>query len=353
VQQPIVQGLGGVRAEAEWFVSHICERVEAERAARLWGPVLMSGSPLTVATTNYDRAIELAAFRLGVPISDGFPPFEDAELVAWQGFGGSSGPRLLKIHGSTDWYLGAGHGEVWKLRHPMPLYGGVEVTTGSADVRLRSALVLPSREKIINSPPYPALQYELRKAVEFSDFTVLVGSSLRDPDLRDIVTWSAQARPTLVVGRHLPQTPPGAVPVEMSASRFLGSLLPRMLAADSPREAARLAQEDSGRTEPILDDLCVALDPGALSQARCDAIDRLVGWRVVLAREQIANLLRDADFAVATYALGLIPDASNPADLVAVAGERADANGLGYKRELDLLREVVAAQQPKSTGHQT
>lgn len=52
-----------IRSEVEWFVQHAAERIAARDAYLMWGSVLRSakGHELTFVTTNYDRAIELAA----------------------------------------------------------------------------------------------------------------------------------------------------------------------------------------------------------------------------------------------------------------------------------------------------
>jgi hypothetical protein len=111
-----------LREEAEWFVQHSCEQIKVVSAVSMWAPTLRmtEGIALTIASTNYDRAIEMTASRLKKEIEDGFEPFAGNETAAWKGFGGATGMRLLKLHGSTDWYHGAEH-QVFKLRHPMPL----------------------------------------------------------------------------------------------------------------------------------------------------------------------------------------------------------------------------------------
>ena len=67
-----------IRQEAEWFVQHSCEQIKADAAIRMWSPALRAASEidLTIATTNYDRAVEIAAARLSIDIEDGFEEFE-------------------------------------------------------------------------------------------------------------------------------------------------------------------------------------------------------------------------------------------------------------------------------------
>ena len=48
--------------EAEWFVQHVCERLREQDTRTLWGPLLrrVGNHNLCIATTNYDRAVEMA-----------------------------------------------------------------------------------------------------------------------------------------------------------------------------------------------------------------------------------------------------------------------------------------------------
>lgn len=143
-----------IREEAEWFVQHCCEQIKTEAAIRMWSPVLRGAEDvdLTIASTNYDRAVEITASRLSLRIEDGFDDFSGQEIAHWHGFGSTKDTQLLKLHGSTDWYRGS-NDEVFKLRHPMPLFGRLKVLP--ADViqdALQSALVLPSREKVWHFP---------------------------------------------------------------------------------------------------------------------------------------------------------------------------------------------------------
>ena len=98
-------------------------------------------------TTNYDRAIESTCEVENIAYDDGFASFDEKEYARWAGIGSSSPVKLLKIHGSTDWYQGV-NGETYKLRHPMPLYGELRVSARNGVLpELASAMVLPTKEK--------------------------------------------------------------------------------------------------------------------------------------------------------------------------------------------------------------
>lgn len=342
---PETSELAALRAEAEWLVSHLCERVDAVQSAAMWGPLLRraSGDNLTIATTNYDRAIEQAALAVGTPIADGFPPFAGAELVPWQGFNDEGHVRLLKIHGSTDWYHEPAETKVWKLRHAMPLFGAVRVAVRDAELSLGSALVLPSREKRVTLPPYPGLAFEFRKAVDAADLVAFVGSSLRDPDLADLAGSSAERRPTIVVGRSVRTAGAGRA-IQMSASRFLVSVAPRMLSAGTTDDAMAIAESEAGRVASILAPYRIALDTGAPPDDRCSAVELLAADRLALSQEDIAGLLRDPSDAVRTFALGLVNDSQDRLALMTLVNDVAAAEPASA-----FAREAAYLERPSSS----
>ena len=167
----------------------------------MWAPTLRSlqEADLTIATTNYDRAVEIAAARLKIAVSDGFEEFSGHEIADWCGFENDDGLRLLKLHGSTNWYRG-NTDRVFKLRHPMPLYGRLKIAYEDiVNQPLKSALVLPSREKIVTINPFPELAAEFRSYAKVADVAIFIGSSLRDPHMRDVCLSCAKSKPTFVV----------------------------------------------------------------------------------------------------------------------------------------------------------
>ena len=190
-----------IRAEVEWFVQHVAERVAARDAHLMWSSVLRSSSSvdLTLVTTNYDRAIELAANAEDVAIDDGFGPFDLGEIASWAGFNQhSEGPVLVKLHGSTDWYAAGQFGSPAKLRHPMPLFGRASLRLADG-TQLDSALVLPSREKLLTRSPYPRLSQRFLNATDCCDLAIFVGSSLRDQHIRGAMEALALRVPLFVV----------------------------------------------------------------------------------------------------------------------------------------------------------
>jgi hypothetical protein len=90
--------------------------VVASDARLIWGPVLRATSALdlTLVTTNYDRAIELAANAENVPIDDGFGAFGQRETASWAGFTHDGDrPLLVKLHGQKGLVLRGVSREFW------------------------------------------------------------------------------------------------------------------------------------------------------------------------------------------------------------------------------------------------
>lgn len=333
-------GASIVRQEAEWFVNHVCERLSAPRSVAMWTPTLraLGKHEHAIATTNYDRAVEIAAARSDLAYYDGFASFGADEWTEWQGFNGQT-TQLLKLHGSTDWYHAEGADGVWKLRHAMPLFGRVSMQIEIPRVvKLRAAAVLPSREKKKNTPPYPELMYRFRQALEQSELAIFVGTSLRDPDMRELFRKAAAKVPTFLVGRNasLGADKNGTV-IRQTASKFLIATLPAALEADSPVEVLKAASTDAADAG-ILDLVVTATEADNKPGDRCDAIERLLAYRVRLPFDVTAGLLKDTNVGVRTYALSLVVDSPRRTELIELA--RQQSGDASFKEELALLEAL-------------
>ncbi len=336
-----------VRSEVEWFVQHAAERVSPRSATLLWGSTLQASGrhDVTFVTTNYDRAIELAAHAEDVRLVDGFQELRTRETAPWGGFiKGSSDPLLVKMHGSTDWYAEQETGDPVKLRHPMPLFGKAELTLPNGS-SLGSALVLPSREKLLNRAPYPLLAQAFLNAKDECDGAVFVGTSLRDVHVRDAAKAIAVDRPVLVVNPEGDAFGiPGAVGVAEYASQFLISTLPKVLLQDDPLAALQRlrTKETEEKAEGVLEYLEIAMDTLESRERRCFAIE-VLDQRLRWAPESIVSqLLGDEDATVARYALGLVVSAHDRQPLLQRARECAHAEDTEFAEEVVLLERILA-----------
>ena len=333
-----------VRAEAEWYIQHVCERVLMEDAYRLWSPSLVSlgDHELTIVTTNYDRAVELAAARIGLALDDGFGDFEDREWSSWQGFGvRNEATKLLKVHGSTDWYHANEDNRVVKLRHAMPLYGRVNIQV-TPNLVVQSAAVLPSREKKINLPPYPDINHEFRRTSKNdTELAVFLGTSMRDPDILDVYQQSVDRVPTFLVAPGDREAGRGSF-IRQSASIFLVSTLPMALRGDTS-ELLNVASHQSS-TENVLEPLVDALDSARDADVRRIAIERLAAQKVALGREEVETLLRANEPDVRKYALALVPGSRDREELLRIAAKvELEIDDQDFTVELGLLDRLLNA----------
>lgn len=335
-----------VRAEVEWFVQHAAERVTPKDAQLMWGSVLHAAltNDIAFVTTNYDRAIEIAANYEKNDLADGFGEFEDGETTRWIGFRNENAhSSLVKLHGSTDWFSDKSSRDPVKLRHPVALFG--RSTLSLEGLELGSALVLPSREKLLTRAPFPRLSQSFLTQADHCDVALFVGSSLRDDHIRQCAQSIAERSSVFVVnpGTDSPAIK-GAMAIPQHASTFLISTLPNVLNSCNPIELLNEASKSSERTEQGIFDLVKTIaDSGVEANTRCHAIEVLCERQLTLAPKLIEELLNDRDVMLGRYALGLVPFSSSCETLVEMATSSAHVSDPGFQQELDILRKVVAS----------
>ncbi|MFI5344640.1 MAG: SIR2 family protein, partial [Chlamydiales bacterium] len=337
-----------IRQEAEWFVQHCCEQIKSDAAIRMWSPTLRASTniELTIASTNYDRAIEITAARLSLSLDDGFDDFAGKEFAQWRGFQNNGGITLLKLHGSTDWYR-AENDNILKLRHPMPLFGKLKILPEEyLQHPLHSALVLPSREKVITLTPFPAIAAEFRQKAKATDIAIFLGSSLRDPHMRDVCVTCASTKPTFIISRsgnfEEGMVPKDTVILRQSSGRFLTSTFPKFLLDRDESVLVSASRTPSSDSSNVLDYLVSACDENLDPIVRCHAIENLADAHVSLHQEEIKQLMKSSIDEVATYALGLIPTSFNRDALLEIAKrlaqERPDSQ---FYAELEILLQLL------------
>ena len=341
-----------MRWEAEWFVQHACERLREVNAKTMWATTLrrIGHHELCVATTNYDRSIEIACGFCDLRFDDGFEALSDVEVARWKGLSGAcdGSLRLLKIHGSTDWYRGD-DGSVYKLRHPMPLYGNLALSfvdqEVSFDPKMTSSMILPTREKRTTQPPYPDLITDFRTFARETELAIFVGTSLRDPDLYDVCSQCAQRGiPTYLVTVDAHLEVPQVKRIIETASGFLTSTLPRFLAVGDLGflDACSNGEFRTAGAQSILDSLVTALESTGEPDSICGAIDRLVDIGAMLDLSDIRRLLEHRDVAVRKYALALIPQSVDREEAMALArGVAASNSDASFAEELRMMEGLI------------
>ena len=339
-----------MRWETEWYVQHSCERIRDADALALWGSTLrrVDGHEFCVVTTNYDRAIESTCEVENIAYDDGFASFDEKEYARWAGIGSSSPVKLLKIHGSTDWYQGV-NGETYKLRHPMPLYGELCVSARNGVLpELASAMVLPTKEKKINHPPYPDLVTDFRNAARSAEVAFFVGTSLRDPDILDIFRQCSARIPTYLVSRRRVDADNTRDTVNRSivdtASGFLISTLPKFLQTEDFGLLETKASSSKGAPLSVLPWLSTAADRTNTVDRVCEAIDRLVDAEVSIDGFVLGSLLSNSEEDISKYALALIPHSVDQEAALECARKKV---GMGdkteFQSEYEMLMKVMEA----------
>lgn len=346
--EQLLSAVRTMRWEAEWYVQHACERILETEARTLWGPTLrrIDSHEVCIVTTNYDRAIENTCELEGISYNDGFAHFSEREFCEWTGFDGTGDVKVIKIHGSTDWYQGA-NGDTYKLRHPTPLYGELRVSARNEVLpELTSAMVLPTREKMINHPPYPDLVTDFRTATRNADVAFFVGTSLRDPDIRDIFRQCSGSIPTYLVSRRRVATEAFGGRAEQNivntASGFLISTLPKFLKTQDFEVLKGSIDSSDKAAISVLPWLTVAIGRTKSVDSVCEAIEGLVDAEVSIDEFVLKALLSHEEEDVRKYAIALIPYSMDREAVLRFAQEKAkEDGGLEFKREYETLRTLM------------
>jgi hypothetical protein len=137
-------------------------------------PILASSdSRIQVATLNYDKSIELLAERANMTLDTGVRSWSGGYDWNWDE---TARVRLLKLHGSLDWYLHRGQGSrmdgdniaVWPDGESDKPRGGTLAVVFGHGVKLRS------------DGPFLAMLHEFDRFLSSTDRLVVVGYSMRD-----------------------------------------------------------------------------------------------------------------------------------------------------------------------------
>ncbi|MCY4304738.1 MAG: SIR2 family protein [Aestuariivita sp.] len=360
----IVKGLGGhadylpeaavARDEVEWFIRNEASHARDQEATLMWGATISAGRShnLTLATTNYDCAIEIATKDLDLEIRDGFEQLSEGKFKKWKSVptNEDNGVRLLKLHGSIDWYSPKNADELVKLRNLAILHKNHNLTLSSdetGEIDLYSAIILPSREKRLNSFPYLELYQAFSNEADQCDIAIFIGSSLRDKHIllaakktisRDI--------PTFIVSYDGKTTVKGAIPIRQHASTFLISTLPNALAEKNPSKTIEILFKKANLPPisviGILDVVNILSNPEENDLfSRRNAIERIVDTGAALGADLISQLLKDEDSSIARYALALVYDSPYSAILLGEAQVSNHISDQLYREDLRLLEIML------------
>ncbi|HST68099.1 MAG TPA: SIR2 family protein [Solirubrobacterales bacterium] len=155
----------------------------------------------TVATLNYDRAIEVAGAGAGLEVHTGIGRWVQTGRWGWP----ATGLRLLKLHGSIDW--------VWEDDPPGRgrLPSRVVVQTEAWDDEARPpTVVFGARGKLRAEGPFLAALTEFEEQLGKADRLVVIGYSFRDDHVNQVVrrwTFDGAGRKIVIVDPGFPRHP--------------------------------------------------------------------------------------------------------------------------------------------------
>ena len=178
------------------FIVDRCERFDHEKSARDLQSMLALRqlAPLWVFSTNYDRIIENACEAHGISWCDGFEPNCPRSVANWIGSFDME-VRIVKLHGSANWYQDDPGGALHRLdrgyslpAHDFRLVRGAQ--------QLRPLMIIPTLEKQALGDPYIGLATRFTDVLKETRVLIVAGNSLRD---RHIKAYIKERLPNLYV----------------------------------------------------------------------------------------------------------------------------------------------------------
>lgn len=136
---------------------------------------------LTIATLNYDNAIELAAESASVPLETGIEAWSQSRQFPQI----EKGVQLLKLHGSIDWALGNGQ---CNNKKPLPHQFIKKVSTERMKERgFKPAVIFGQRNKLTAKGPFLDLLRTFQQELNNSVRLTVIGYSFRDEHINELI----------------------------------------------------------------------------------------------------------------------------------------------------------------------
>jgi hypothetical protein len=176
-----------LRGYLDAFIVDTCERFNRTAAVSELQPLLAvrEFGPLWIFTTNYDRVVEHACDQSGIDWTDGFQHPLGHAVADWSGEFDTD-VRIVKLHGSVNWYVDEPGGSLHRLDrgYSLPAYD-FQLVRG--DQRFRPLMIIPTLEKEALGTPYIELSVRFTDALREARLLIIVGNSLRDRHVRDYI----------------------------------------------------------------------------------------------------------------------------------------------------------------------
>ncbi|HZF42931.1 MAG TPA: SIR2 family protein [Sphingomonadaceae bacterium] len=171
------------RTQQPFFSSLVSHLSVAPGASSYLGPLCTSEMVTTIATLNYDLALETCCDALGVDYDYGLSRWESQKRVEWPD---NKKLRIMKLHGSLNW---TGEPESFRIRKDeiqdferrVLVFGGIE-------------------NKLSANGPFLQFLYKLERSLLTTGSLLVVGYSFRDPHINALINrWILTRRSTRLV----------------------------------------------------------------------------------------------------------------------------------------------------------
>jgi len=193
--------LAELRAYLDAFIIDTCERFDRQSAGDLSAMLaLRQLGALWIFTTNYDRIVEYACEHANVEYSDGFEAIDGNPVADWTG-NFDAGLRVVKLHGSVNWYRDNPGDGLHRLDRGYSL-PTKDFALVRDDQRLTPLMIIPTLEKQVLERPHAQLAVRFTDVLRDLPLLIIAGNSLRDKHLLNYVADRMPRLQVLMISPH-------------------------------------------------------------------------------------------------------------------------------------------------------
>jgi NAD-dependent SIR2 family protein deacetylase len=158
-------------------------------------PIIQEISGIDVIfTTNYDLILEKELEKSPTPFIDGFENKNGRNVwVGQKSFSDSRNAGLLKLfklHGSVNWY---------KEKHSWSIIKSESHGSMTADAPYENTLIYPYDKSFRRYVPFGLMLEHFTRSLLSIDFLIVIGFSMRDHDINDIIKFALSENPRLKI----------------------------------------------------------------------------------------------------------------------------------------------------------
>ena len=147
------------------------------------------GNSVPICTLNYDLLVENSCDSLGIPFDYGLSYWNDAKFIRFHG----KGLKLIKLHGSIDWFENSDNINIYKEKFDYRTIGGA--ARGS-----RGLIFGAQSEKLVPNGPYLQLRSEFQSLLRECSALGIIGYSFADAHLNALIrAWVSTRKSSKLV----------------------------------------------------------------------------------------------------------------------------------------------------------